>query len=184
MKSDETFDVAGKVVTTDALLTQRLFSEAACSEGGEYLLRVKKKQAALSEEIECLFRWEPETDFQTAYKILKCEHQEHGDSLDTYETSEIRHGRVETRRLTSSTKLNTYVNWPDVGPVFEYTSKRKDRHTGIVETQTQYGITSLSPKRANAKKLLAYKRGHWRIENQSHWITRCCFWRGCFSSPV
>ena len=37
----EMFEVTGKVITTDALLTQRRFSEAICTKGGEYLLPVK-----------------------------------------------------------------------------------------------------------------------------------------------
>ena len=33
-----------------------------------------------------------------------------------------------------------------------------------------YGITSLSPTQASAKNLLALRRGHWTIENQSHYV--------------
>ncbi len=32
----------------------------------------------------------------------------------------------------------------------------------------QYGITSLTPERASAARLLALRRGHWAIENLSH----------------
>ena len=32
-----------------------------------------------------------------------------------------------------------------------------------------YGITSLSPTRASAARLLALVRGHWKIENRFHW---------------
>ena len=31
-----------------------------------------------------------------------------------------------------------------------------------------YGITSLSPEQADAKRLLALNRGHWTIENGNH----------------
>lgn len=33
-----------------------------------------------------------------------------------------------------------------------------------------YGVTSLSAERASAVQLLAWVRGHWHIENQSHWV--------------
>jgi predicted transposase YbfD/YdcC len=33
-----------------------------------------------------------------------------------------------------------------------------------------YAITSLSPQRASAQQLLELNRGHWRIENQLHWV--------------
>jgi len=32
-----------------------------------------------------------------------------------------------------------------------------------------HGITSLSPQRASAQRLLELNRNHWRIENQLHW---------------
>ena len=105
-----------------------------------------------------------------AYEVFKIEHQQDGEHLDTYQTIENTRGRIETRRLTCSTILNEYLDWPGVQQVFEYTTQRKNIATGEVETYKQYGITSLSPARATAADLLTYKRGHWTIENQSHWI--------------
>ena len=56
---------------------------------------------------------------------------------------------------------------------------RLQRHThrGSQETcEVQYAITSLSPQRADAAKLLALWRGHWGIENREHWV-RDVHWR-------
>jgi predicted transposase YbfD/YdcC len=36
--------------------------------------------------------------------------------------------------------------------------------------ETAYGITSLTTKKADAKRLLALNRGHWEIENRLHWV--------------
>jgi len=33
-----------------------------------------------------------------------------------------------------------------------------------------YGITSLTPQEANPEKLLNLNRGHWSIENRSHYV--------------
>ena len=33
-----------------------------------------------------------------------------------------------------------------------------------------HGITSLSPERADAKRLLGLNRGHWGIENRLHYV--------------
>jgi predicted transposase YbfD/YdcC len=33
-----------------------------------------------------------------------------------------------------------------------------------------YAITSLRADQADARDLLAFQRGHWRIENQLHWV--------------
>ena len=171
----KTFDVAQKVITTDALLTQRRFSEAICRQGGDYLLPVKANQPELLEAIESQFRPPAGTDFQTAYEVLKIEHQQDGEHLDTYQTTDTAHGRMETRRLTCSTMLNEYLDWPGLQQVFEYTTERKNIATGDIEIYKQYGITSLSPERATAADLLKYKRGHWSIENRSHWIRDVVF---------
>lgn len=169
------FDVSGKVVTTDALLTQRRFSASVCSAGGDYLLPVKGNHKELLEAIESQFRHPPGTDFQTAYEVLKVEHQQDGEHLDTHTTLETGHGRIETRRLTCSTMLNDYLDWPGVQQVFEYTTERTNLSTGEVDIHKQYGLTSLSPERASAADLLRYKRGHWSIENRSHWIRDVVF---------
>ena len=170
------FDVAQKVVTTDALLTQRRFSEAICAQGGDYLLPVKANQLEVLEAIESQFRKPTDaTDFQTAYEVWQIEHQQDGEHLDTYQTTDTAHGRMETRRLTCSTMLNEYLDWPGLQQVFEYTTERKNIATGEVESHKQYGITSLSPQRATAADLLKYKRGHWSIENKSHWIRDVVF---------
>ena len=44
-------------MTTDALLTQRAFCQKVVEAEGDYLLPVKKNQAALYEEIQTLFQY-------------------------------------------------------------------------------------------------------------------------------
>ena len=56
------FDVAGKVITTDALLTQRAFCEEILAKGADYVLPVKGNQKHLYEDIKDLFRPFSETD--------------------------------------------------------------------------------------------------------------------------
>ena len=152
------------------------FQKPSVRRGGEYLLPVKANQPELLEAIESQFRQPDGTDFQTAYELLKIEHQQDGEHLDTYQTTDTAHGRIETRRLTCSTMLNEYLDWPGLQQVFEYTTERKNIATGEVEIYKQYGnLTSLSPQRATAADLLKYKRGHWSIENKSHWIRDTVF---------
>ena len=71
--------------------------------------------------------------------------------------------------------LNNYLDWPGLQQVFEYTTEAKNIATGEVKRYKQYGITSLSPQDATAADLLKYKRGHWCIENRSHWIRDVVF---------
>ena len=78
------------------------------------------------------------------------------------------HGRVEIRRLTSTTSLNAYLNWPDVSQVFRL---ERTRRIGESETtETVYGITSLNRSTSDAELLLALTRNHWQIENGLHWV--------------
>jgi hypothetical protein len=64
--------------------------------------------------------------------------------------------------------VNGYLDWPDVGQVFELERVRVvGGKTGV---EVVYGITSLGRDRADAARLLELARGHWRIENGLHWV--------------
>ena len=153
----KSFDVSGKVVTADALLTQRSFCESVLASGGDYVLPVKENQKEMFQAIERLFQPPPDAKtFQSAYQRLQAEHQDWQETLDTIETSEKAHGRIEIRRLTASTALNTYLQWPGIAQVFEYTYQRKHPRTGEVASKTQYGITSLQNSVATAADLLGF----------------------------
>ncbi len=64
--------------------------------------------------------------------------------------------------------MNDYLDWPDVGQVFELERVRelKDK----TEVETVYGITSLNRLRSDALDLLSRTRGHWGIENRLHYV--------------
>ena len=78
------------------------------------------------------------------------------------------HGRREYRRLTSTTALNAYLDWPDVGQAFELERVRVVGATTTVEVV--HGITSVGRDRADATRLLELARGHWGIENGLHYV--------------
>ena len=48
--------------------------------------------------------------------------------------------------------------------------ERVHSRSGKRETETVYGMTSLSAERADAARLLCLVRGHWHIENKSHYV--------------
>ena len=64
--------------------------------------------------------------------------------------------------------MNDYLDWPDVGQVFELERVRLLR--GKVEVETVYGITSLGRGRSDAADLLSRTRGHWGIENSLFYV--------------
>ena len=147
----ETIDLRDKVVSGDAMLTQRELSRQVVERGGDYLWSVKDNQPQLRDDlITCFADASPSEP-----------------SLAT--TVEKGHGRIEQRRLWASADLNDYLDWPCVQQVF-----RLDRHTqcvktGVVTSETVYGITSLSPEQASPQQLLSLARGHWNIENGLHY---------------
>ena len=87
-----------------------------------------------------------------------------------HQTIDKGHGRLEVRTLRSSTLLNDYLDFPHCGQVFKIVRERTQLTTGTTSTETVYGITSLTPEQADPKRLLALSRGHWSIENRSHYV--------------
>ena len=72
------------------------------------------------------------------------------------------------RRLTSTTALAGYLDWPGAAQVFEVERVRTAGGRSTVEVA--YGVTSLPRERADAKRLLGLVRGHWGIENRLHYV--------------
>lgn len=92
-----------------------------------------------------------------------------------YETVDKQHGRHEIRRIQFSTLLNDYVQFPYCGQVFRLERQRIILKTGKTQRECVYGITSLTPAQAGAPRLLELNRGHWSIENRSHYVRDMAF---------
>jgi len=72
------------------------------------------------------------------------------------------------RTITTTTWLNEYLDWPQVGQVFRL--ERKRRVKGKTTVEVVYGITSLGRAEADAGRLLVLNRSHWQIENGLHYV--------------
>jgi predicted transposase YbfD/YdcC len=77
------------------------------------------------------------------------------------------HGRIEKRTLRTTTILTKHHDWAGLKQGFELIRERTEKGHKTVEVVR--GITSLSPERADAKRLLELTRGHWSIENGLHY---------------
>ena len=148
----QALDISGKIVTTDALLTQKTFCQTLCEKNADYLLPVKANQKQTYQDIKHLFESETPQNRHTdrrAYNTLAFEtlHQEanarYSDLLLCRKSTRLHH---EAKLSTTSTLLNTYLQWPGLAQVYEYRSQRKHTRTGKITHQTQYGITSLTPE--------------------------------------
>ena len=85
------------------------------------------------------------------------------------------HGRIEVRRIWTSTELNGYVNFPHCQQV-----GRIERITTLVSTgktrQEQVAIITSQPEvEVSPAQWLQRVRGHWSIENRSHWVRDVSF---------
>jgi predicted transposase YbfD/YdcC len=170
------FDVSQKVVTTDALLTQRRFCEEIIAHEADYLLPVKGNQKGVYQDIQDLFEPFSETETQEVQtRRFASLHTQEGAHLDTHIAVEKAHGFLTTRTLTASTLLTEHSDWPGLAQVYQYRVERKHLRTGEITQQTQYGITSLAPQDASAEDLLTLRRRHWTIENKVHWIRDVVF---------
>ena len=168
----QTFDVSGKIVTTDALLTQKAFCQILREKNADYVGPVKANQKQTDEDIRDLFT--PRTP-KNRGRPPNLSHTHLGNTssrsrrtLRQFHLCQDKHGFRTTRTLTTSTLINDYLKWPGLAQVDEYRTQRKNRRTGKVKQYTQYGITRLPSEKANAQYLLELRRGHWTIENLSH----------------
>lgn len=98
-----------------------------------------------------------------------------GDRQETARTVESGHGRIEQRHITTSAALVGYSDWPGLAQVFELGRHVILQKTGQERVEVVYGVTSLSPERATPERVLGLVRGHWQIENKSHWVRDVTF---------
>jgi len=147
-----------RVVTLDALLTPRHIAQTIVDQGGDYVMIVKENQPQLRADIELVFMLPPA-----------------GDRQETARTVDSGHGRIEQRNITTSEALVGYSDWPGLAQVFELGRHVIIPNTGQERVEVVYGVTSLSPERATPERVLALVRGHWQIENKSHWVRDVTF---------
>lgn len=148
-----------RVITMDALLTQRDVAETIIGRGGDYVMIVKGNQPTLHEEIATLF---------AAPAAV-------AETLESAATLDLGHGRIEHRRITTSTALCGYTDWAGIEQVFEIERMVTDKKSGAQRAEIVYGATSLARARASAAQVLELVRHHWHIENKLHWVRDVTF---------
>lgn len=149
--------VEGRVLTADALHTQKDFMLCVDALGGKTVLTVKNNQPTLYADLATYFS-DPHATF------LAC------STLDQHR------GRIEKRCIRVSTEMTSYLtDWPLVEQVAELTRTVTVRKTGKTSHEVVYLITPLTPLEASPHYLLELVRGHWSIENSSHYVRDVTF---------
>jgi predicted transposase YbfD/YdcC len=161
-KTLERVKIAQKVITGDAMHTQRGISAQIIEAEADYVWPVKENQPRLHQNIRSLFAPEyPKpgfgkipTDFISAQTVNKA------------------HGRIETRTITTSEMINTYAAWPGLAQVYRLERHfiwRRNGKSIKTTTEVEYGITSLTRNEATPLNLLNIRRAHWGIETGLHY---------------
>jgi predicted transposase YbfD/YdcC len=155
----KSIDLKGKVVTGDAMFTQRELSRQVVEAGGNYVWPVKDNQASLREALVSVFEIE---EGKTNLKVMN-------NDLRRAETIDKQHGRLEQRRITTSSILAGQIDWPYLQQVLKIEREVEELSTGKKRSETIYAVTSLTSKEASGQRLLAIVRKHWMIENGLHY---------------
>jgi predicted transposase YbfD/YdcC len=156
----ELLELAGAVVTTDAMHCQKETLIGIRGKDADYLVPVKDNQPKLRELLQETFIAYGEDDYQAR-------------ELKRHSKAERSHGRDETRIVYAAPPpagLKDHAEWLDVRSVVMV--YRATLRNGKLAEETSYYISSLPPK---VQKIARYIRGHCGIENSLHWTLDVIF---------
>jgi predicted transposase YbfD/YdcC len=145
-------DLAGKVVTADALHTTRDHARYLIDRGAHYVFTVKTNQHRLYGLLDTL-PWR---------------------EIPTCTLEETDHGRTE-RRTIQLAPLGDYLGYPAIDfphATQAFLIERYITHhgSGKHSAYAALGITSLPAEHTHPTHIATYVRNHWHIENRLHWI--------------
>jgi predicted transposase YbfD/YdcC len=147
----EAIDIAGKDISADALLTQRAFATYLVEKRqAHYYFTVKGNQPGLLQALQFYF-------------------QQRGRP-HCVEHTPADHGRIETRKLWTTTELNHYLDFPYVGQAFVIERHVTGKKTGKSSVEMAYGLPSRPPHQVSPQRVLQVNRSPWTIENSCHYI--------------
>lgn len=142
-------DIAGKLITADAMAMQKDIIDKIRAKGGHFLIELKANQRALRYGVED--------------KIKEVA------PMYTYsEGPELGHGRIETRTYNVYDGLQLIADkdkWGGNLTVVEFVSRTRKKSTGEEKTETRLYVTSLPVDTPWLGKAI---RLHWLIESM-HW---------------
>ena len=159
----DTLDIAGCLVTIDAMGCQKAIAAKIAVRGGNYILGLKGNQSGLKNGVELFLQHAQKDKYE-------------GLTTRTHTaTVEKDHGRIETRhyRIVDLPEGIAWDDerrdWPGLKSIGIATSTRQVGDK--VSTETRYFITSISASQQDSARRLARGiRSHWGIENSLHWV--------------
>jgi predicted transposase YbfD/YdcC len=156
-------DIAGCVVTIDAMGSQTTIAQQIIDAQADYILPVKDNQGTLLEDIAMLFDgFEGENYTDVVY--------------DTYKQVSAGHDRHEIRQcwVVTEPEYRDYLRrgqqWPQLTSLVKLLTIRATPKK--TEVTIRYFISSWQ---ASAQDFLGHIREHWQIENGLHWVLDVAF---------
>lgn len=147
-------ELAGCIVTVDALNTQKTIAREIQEADAEYVLALKGNHPLLHQEV---------SEFLLDAKARGFA----GTPHDFFEEADKGHGRLEVRRHW----ITARINW--LNPRAEWEGLRcvglveRERHTPAgVSLERAFYLCSIPP---DARLFARAVRGHWGVENSLHW---------------
>lgn len=144
-------DLTDVLITADALHCQRDHADYLHERGANYLLVAKANQPTLHQQLTGL----PWREVPVVH-----EQRERG------------HGREEHRRIKL---LAAAIPFPHARLAVQIQRRRRPIGARTWETETVYAVTNLTWRQARPDTIADALRGHWRIENQLHWVRDVTF---------
>lgn len=146
----ESLDVAGCIVTIDAMGCQTEIAEKIIEREGDYVLGLKGNQGSTLDAVKQHFDTNPDPA---------------ADQIKT--TVDGDHGRIETRtyKIFPSESMLDLRHWPGLKSIVKVESTREIGDK--VTSESRYYISSLG---LNVDKIARAVRGHWSVENSLHWV--------------
>lgn len=156
----EVLELAGAVVTIDAMGTQREVAGQLQQAGADYVLALKSNHPLLYEDVRTFFEEARARHFQ-------------GIAHDYDQHTDGGHGRIEVRQCWSTSDvawLPQIERWAGLKSIVMVEARRIEAE--VESLQQRYYITSLA---SEAERLSALVRSHWGIENRLHWVLDVSF---------
>lgn len=153
-------EIAGCIVTIDAMGCQREIATAIVERGADYVLALKGNQGGLFEDVQWLFQQAQAEGFKDVAHSF-------AESIDKG------HGRIEIRRCWTMTELDYLVQLPLWNGLQTVVMIQSERHcNGQITIEERFFISTLANQ---ATLLLNAVRTHWSIENSLHWVLDVSF---------
>lgn len=150
-------DIAGSIITIDAMGCQKEIAKKIREENADYVLALKDNHKNLHDDVKEFF----------ANKEYKQEESQ------VFNTTESGHGRIEQRDFTLVSDLSSLClknEWKDLKTIGMVMSSREIK--GNTSVETRYFLSSLE---LNVESFANAVRSHWSIENSMHWVLDVTF---------